>query len=47
MEVKEFVVKSTLVAMRNIVGTAGLVFAAYVIAGAVPDLRRYLKIVRM
>lgn len=46
-EVKEFVVKSTLVAMRNIVGTAGLVFAAYVIAGAVPDLRRYLKIVRM
>jgi hypothetical protein len=47
MEVKEFIVKATLVAMRNIVGTAGLVFAAYVVAGAMPDLRRYLKIVRM
>jgi hypothetical protein len=47
MAVKEFIVKATLVAMRNIVGTAGLIFAAYVIAGAMPDLRRYLKIVRM
>ena len=36
--------KSTLVIVRDIVGTAGLVFAAYIIAGAVPDLRRYIKI---
>ena len=47
MAVKEFIVKATLVAMRNIVGTAGLVFAAYVIAGAMPALRQYLKIVRI
>jgi len=44
---KESNVKSTLVAVRNIVGTAGLVFAAYVIAGAMPDLRRYIRITRM
>jgi Family of unknown function (DUF6893) len=46
-ETKESDVKSTLVAVRNIVGTAGLVFAAYVIAGAMPDLRRYIRITRM
>lgn len=46
-ETKESNVKSTLVAVRNIVGTAGLVFAAYVIAGAMPDLRRYIRITRM
>jgi hypothetical protein len=40
-------VKSTFVTLRNVVGTAGLVFAAYVLAGAMPDLRRYLRIVRM
>jgi len=40
-------VRSTLVTVRNIVGTAGLVFAAYVLAGAVPDLRRYIRISRM
>ena len=39
--------KSTLVAVRNIVGTAGLVFAVYILAGAVPDLRRYIRISRM
>jgi hypothetical protein len=43
----ESTVRSTFLTMRNILGTAGLVFAAYVLAGAVPDLRRYLKIVRM
>jgi hypothetical protein len=43
----EVIVKSTLITMRNIVGTAGLVFAFYVLAGAVPDLRRYLRIARM
>lgn len=44
---KERFLKSTWVTARNIVGTAGLAFAAYVLAGALPDLRRYLKIVRM
>jgi len=43
----EKIVKSTLVAMRNVIGTAGLVLAAYVLAGALPDLKRYLRIVRM
>lgn len=43
----EKIVKSTFVTMRNLIGTAGLMFAAYVIAGAVPDLKRYLRIVRM
>jgi hypothetical protein len=41
------IVKSTFIAMRNIVGTAGILFAAYVLAGAMPDLRRYVKISRM
>lgn len=43
----ETIVKSAFVTVRNIVGTAGLVFAIYVLAGAAPDLRRYFKIVRM
>jgi ectoine hydroxylase-related dioxygenase (phytanoyl-CoA dioxygenase family) len=46
-QIKEYSVKSTLVVVRNIVGAAGLVFAAYVIAGAMPDLRRYIRISRM
>jgi hypothetical protein len=40
-------VKFTLVAVRNILGTAGLIFAAYIIVGAVPDLRRYIRISMM
>jgi hypothetical protein len=43
----ENIVKSTFIAMRNIVGAAGILFAAYVLAGAMPDLRRYVKISRM
>jgi len=43
----ENIVKSTFMAMRNIVGTVGILFAANVLAGAVPDLRRYGKISRM
>lgn len=40
-------VKSIFATVRNIVGTAGIAFAVYVLAGAVPDMRRYLRIVRM
>jgi hypothetical protein len=47
MRVKEFIVKSTLVTMSNIVGTAGLVWRPAYWPGAMPDLRRYLRIVRV
>jgi hypothetical protein len=40
-------VKSTWLSVRNIVGTAGILFAAYVFANAVSDMRRYLRISMM
>jgi hypothetical protein len=40
-------VKSTWLSMRNIVGTAGILFAVYVLANAVPDMRRYIRISMM
>jgi hypothetical protein len=39
--------KSIFPTVRNIVGTAGIAFAGYVLGSAVPNMRRYLRIVRM
>ena len=33
--------------MRNVLGTAGLLFAGYVLLKSIPDARRYLRISRM
>jgi hypothetical protein len=40
-------VRSTWLSVRNVVGTAGILFAVYVIANAIPDMRRYLRISMM
>ena len=37
----------TLKVLRNIAGTAGLLFAAYVFVKSVPDARRYIRISTM
>ena len=37
----------TLKAFRNVLGTAGLLFAGYVFLMSVKDLRRYIKISTM
>ena len=37
----------TLIALRNIMGTAGLLLVGYVFFKSIPDLRRYIKISRM
>ena len=37
----------TLIVLRNIVGTAGLVFAGYVFLKALPDMRRYIRLSTM
>ena len=34
-------------ALRNVVGTAGLLFAAYVFLRSIPDLKRYIRISTM
>jgi hypothetical protein len=46
LEAKENIVR-TVGKIRNIVGTAGLVFAAYVLINTLPDVKRYLRIVWM
>jgi len=43
----EISVKKTLLNVRNIVGVAGLILAAYVLIISVPDVGRYIKISRM
>jgi hypothetical protein len=37
-------VAKTLIALRYIIGTVGLLFAAYLFLAAVPALRRYIRI---
>jgi hypothetical protein len=37
----------TVKVLRNIFGTASLLFTAYVIVASLPDLKRYLKISTM
>jgi hypothetical protein len=37
----------TLVFLRNVLGTVGILFGAYVALRALPDLRRYLRISMM
>jgi hypothetical protein len=38
---------SALKVVRNVIGTAGLLFAGYVFAAALKDSLRYIKISRM
>jgi len=33
--------------LRNVVGTAGLLYAGYVFLNALPDLKRYIRISSM
>lgn len=33
--------------LRNMIGTAGLVFAGYIFLTAIPDLKRYMRISTM
>jgi hypothetical protein len=33
--------------LRNVVGSAGLLFMGYVFVNAIPDLRRYIRISTM
>jgi hypothetical protein len=33
--------------LRNVLGTAGLVFAGYIVLNALPDLKRYIRISTM
>jgi hypothetical protein len=40
-------VANALIALRNIIGTVGLLFAAYLFLVAVPALRRYIRILTM
>jgi hypothetical protein len=40
-------VQKTLNVLRNIIGTAGLVFAGYVFLESIPALRRYIRISTM
>jgi hypothetical protein len=40
-------VKKAFVNVRNVVGVAGLVLAAYVLLISVPDVGRYIKISKM
>lgn len=37
----------TLIAVRNIMATAGLLLAGYVFLKAIPDVRRYIRISTM
>lgn len=41
------IVKTTVKVLRNVVGSAGLVFMGYVVLSALPDLRRYIRISTM
>jgi hypothetical protein len=43
----EISVKKTFVNVRNLVGIAGLVLAAYVLIISAPDVGRYIRISRM
>jgi hypothetical protein len=33
--------------LRNVIGSAGLLFLGYIVAASLPDLKRYLKISTM
>ena len=33
--------------IRNVIGTAGIVFAGYIFLGACKDIGRYIRIIRM
>lgn len=33
--------------LRNVVGTAGLIFAGYIFLNAIPDFKRYVRITTM
>lgn len=37
----------TLVSIRNIVGTVGLVLGGYVLLKSIPDIQRYIRISKM
>jgi hypothetical protein len=37
----------TVKVLRNVLGSAGLVFMGYVVLSALPDLRRYIRITTM
>ena len=37
----------TFIALRNIVGTAGVLFAGYLSLESIPALRRYIRIIKM
>jgi hypothetical protein len=37
----------TIVLLRNAIGTAGLLFAGYLLIQAIPELKRYAKISMM
>ena len=39
--------KSKSLTLRNFVGTAGLASAAYILAGAAPDMRQYIRTLMM
>jgi hypothetical protein len=39
--------KSKIFALRNVVGTAGLLLAAYVVLRSLPDVKRYIRISTM
>lgn len=41
------IVKTTVKVLRNVVGSAGLLFMGYVVLTALPDLRRYIRISTM
>lgn len=40
-------VKRVQVALRNALGVAAALLAGYVVVSSIPDLRRYIKIMRM